>query len=89
MTFKEAKLLDILLKDFLIPEYVGNGSLVSITSVTNGKDKLKKLSELEIKELLNLIKSHLIKTGIPLIQGNFRYSVHRGNIKCFFEKRRF
>jgi hypothetical protein len=85
MTFKEAKLLDILLKDFIIPEYVGNGSLVAITSVTNGNEKLKKLSELEVKELLNLIKIHLIKTGIPLIQGSGGFSIHGENILIFLK----
>lgn len=86
MTFKEAKLLDILLKDFMIPEYVGNGSFVAITSVTEGNKKLNKLSELEIKQLIQYVKSELIKTGIPLLtNGDFAFVVHRDNIELFLK----
>lgn len=85
MTFKQSILLDILLKDFMIPGYIGNGSLVAITLVTNGNKKLVKLSEIEIIELLNLIKSHYIKTGIPLIQGEFGFIVYKENISIFLK----
>ncbi len=85
MTKRQSILLDILLEDFKIPEYIGNGSLVSIDSVTKGNKLLSELSELEIKELLLLITSEFHKSGIPLIQGNFGYSVHRENISIFLK----
>jgi hypothetical protein len=86
MTFKEAKLLDILLKDFMIPEYVGNGSFVAITSVTQGNKKLNKLSELEVKQLIQFIKTEFIKTGIPLLSNDsFAFVVFLDNIKLFLK----
>ena len=86
MTFKEARLLDILLKDFMIPEYVGNGSLVAITKVTGGNKKLNKLSELEVKQLIQFIKSEFIKTGIPLLSNDsFAFVVYRDNINLFLK----
>jgi hypothetical protein len=85
MTFKQSKQLDILLKDFLIPEYVGNGSLVAITSVTEGNEKLKNLSDTDVSELLLIIKSKINETGIPLIIGNFGFTVYKSNIKIFLK----
>lgn len=86
MTFKEAKLLDILLKDFMIPEYVGNGGVVAITKVTEENRKLNKLPELDVKQLIQLIKSEFIKTGIPLLtNGDFTFLVHRSNIELFLK----
>ena len=85
MTFKQSKLLDILLKDFTKPEYIGNGGLTSIDSVTQGNKDLILLPELFVKELLIIIKSQQIKTGIPLLQGSFSYLVHNSNISIFLK----
>lgn len=70
----------------MIPEYVGNGSLVAITSVTQGNEKLNKLSELEVKQLIQFIKTEFIKTGIPLLSNDsFAFVVYRDNVKLFLK----
>ena len=50
MTKRQSILLDILLKDFTKPEYKGNAERVNIEKVINGNNKLKKLSESELKK---------------------------------------
>jgi hypothetical protein len=83
MTKQQSILLDILLTDFLKPEYRGNGGFVNIEKVINGNEKLKNLSESELNKLLYIIRVEQIKIGIQLLSGSAIFVVFDSHIKDF------
>jgi hypothetical protein len=83
MTKQQSILLDILLTDFLKPEYRGNGGYVNIEKVINGNEKLKNLSESELNKLLYIIRVEQIKIGIQLLSGSAVFTVFNSHIKDF------
>lgn len=52
MTKNEALLLDVLLDDFTKPESKGYNGYVHLKNVVDGNNKLKRLTETELKKLL-------------------------------------
>ncbi|SNR61088.1 hypothetical protein SAMN06265371_106238 [Lutibacter agarilyticus] len=69
MNWKQAKLLDILLKDFTIIKYKGNG-YTTVEKVKKGNKHLNKLSNLEIDKLLFIIKKEQLKLPKPMLSGD-------------------
>jgi hypothetical protein len=69
MNHKQSILLDVLLKDFTILEYKGNG-YTTVEKVKSGNNKLNKLSNSEINKLIFIIKKEQLKLPKPMLIGD-------------------
>lgn len=85
MTYKQAKLLDLILNDFLKKENKTFGNLTDLHKVIDNNEKFKKLTKEEINDLLYIAR--LEQKNFPtLFSGSSLLSVNEQSVSDFLRK---